>query len=383
MCSAKQSTGSNTQKGANMVAFFNRKGMLYVQFTTNGKKYQRSTKLEDTAKNRAFVKKEVIPKLTLKILDGSFDDNKKKQEQKIGTFYDYAKLYLKSKDKLKSYNDLSNIINNQLFPLFKNKKINEIRRSDIKRFSDKKLDSVSPKRVRVMLGVLSGIFTIALDYEDIITNPALEIKLPNQNKKEEYPFTPSEVESLINSADGWFKNYLAFAFFTGARVGELIALQWCDINLDNGTISINKAKRHGVLSTTKTKYSERDIPIFDVLIPFIKDQMSKSKTIWVFANPRTGNSLFGSKTLAPIWKKVVAKAGVKETRLYNTRHTFITNMLKQGELSILDIAQIAGHSNTEMIVRNYAKYIKGEHLKIRRDLNPFTDKSADSIVQTS
>ena len=60
-----------------MIAFFNRQGKLYVQFEANGKKYQRSTKLDDTPKNRALVKKEVFPKLQMKIIRGEFGEKKK------------------------------------------------------------------------------------------------------------------------------------------------------------------------------------------------------------------------------------------------------------------------------------------------------------------
>lgn len=69
MCLAKEynmkpikSTGSKT--GANMIAFFNRKGKLYVQFEANGKKYQQSTKLDDTPKNRTLVKKRSVSETT-------------------------------------------------------------------------------------------------------------------------------------------------------------------------------------------------------------------------------------------------------------------------------------------------------------------------------
>ena len=45
-------------------------------------------------------------------------------------------------------------------------------------------------------------------------------------------------------------------------------------------------------------------------------------------------------------------------------------MLKSGELSVLEIAQIVGHTNSKMILENYARFIKGEHMKIRRSFNP-------------
>ena len=73
-----KSTGSNNKEHC-MISFFNRKGKLYVQFVADGKKYQRSTRLEDTPKNRTLVKKEVVPKLQAKILKGEFS---KKEEVK-------------------------------------------------------------------------------------------------------------------------------------------------------------------------------------------------------------------------------------------------------------------------------------------------------------
>ena len=47
---------------------------------------------------------------------------------------------------------------------------------------------------------------------------------------------------------------------------------------------------------------------------------------------------------------------------------------------VLEVAQMAGHTTTQMIIQNYGKYIKGEHLKIDKSLKLFTDKSTDSIA---
>ena len=55
-------------------------------------------------------------------------------------------------------------------------------------------------------------------------------------------------------------------------------------------------------------------------------------------------------------------------------------ILKNSDLSIMQIAQLCGHATTQMIIQNYGKYIKGEHLKVDRDLKLFTDKSADSTA---
>ena len=78
--------------------------------------------------------------------------------------------------------------------------------------------------------------------------------------------------------------------------------------------------------------------------------------------------------------KLLEECNLAYRKPYATRHTYIVTMLKNSNLSILQIAQIVGHTTTQMIIQNYGKYIKGEHLKLDRNLKLFTDKSADSTA---
>ena len=126
----------------------------------------------------------------------------------------------------------------------------------------------------------------------------------------------------------------------------------------------------------KTKSSARDIPIFDLLVPYLKENMKNSKSIALFINLRIGNMFYKSAKLTPYWKNLLKECNITFRILYSSRHTFISPSLKVGSLSMLDITQIVGHSNTAMIVRNYAKFIKGEHLKINRSISLFTDKTS-------
>jgi len=361
-----------------MITFFNRKGKqkdrLYVQFEVDGKRYQRSLKMEDTIANRKLATSKIIPKLQLKILNGEFG----KEKKEVKKFEHYAKLYLKSKDSIKTYHELSSLVENQLVSKFGKANINAIGRGDIKAWIDERLDNISSSRVSQILQILGAIFEIAVDYEDISTNPARGHRLPRHIKKTEQPFSHQQVKDILQNAESeWFKNFLAIAFYTGARTGELIALTWSDIDLKSMVITISKSKRHGVLSTPKTDAGVRQVPIFSSLVPYIKSQMEKSRSVYVFVNPRNGDPFWSSKNLKSYWAKTCKNAGIEKTRLYNTRHTFITNMIKDGTLSILEIAQIVGHKNTEMIIKNYANFIKGEQLKISRNLDPFTDNTAD------
>jgi len=346
---------------------------LYVQYYIDDKCIQRSTKLDDTLTNRKFIEKQIIPSLELKILKGEFN---KREKQKDFSFF--AEKYLKSKDALKTYSQLSSMIHNQILPTFKNRDVESIKRFEIKDFAEEKLLNASPKRVKMILNVVASVIDIAIDYEVLSVNVAKSIPLPSHEKKEFEPFSTDEVSLLLSKSSGWFQAFLAISFYTGARTGEVLALNWNDINLENKTISITKGLRNGIIDKPKTKSSVREVPIFEPLVKYIKEHRSNSRSIAVFLNPHTGKMFYKSAKLTPIWTKLLQDCNLKHRILYSTRHTFISTMLKNSNLSMLDIAQIVGHSNTEMIIRNYAKFIKGEHLKINRYLDIFSDNLTDT-----
>lgn len=362
----------------NNISIYRRGKKLYLQYFVNGKRYQKSTRLDDTPANRKLLKREVIPQLQLKIASGEI--NKKSAK----TFDYYAQIWLQQKEHLKTYREWYNIYENQLKSVFGKTKIDEIKRSDIKKFADAKLMQVSPQRVRTLINCIKAIIDIAVDYEDVASNPALNIKLPPNTKvRVMKPFSKDEVRVLIDNAQGWFKNYVAFAFYTGARHGEIIALNISDIDLDKKIITINKRIKKGKIDTPKTKSSTRKIPILDVLIPFIKSQLElckEHKYLRLFFNPNTNRGFVDTKKLTQFWKPLIEGVGLEYRVFYNTRHTFATNMIRAG-VPILDVSQILGHKGIEETIKTYAKYLPEEHLKISRKIDPFTDNTTDTIKE--
>ena len=362
------------------VTMFNRKGKLYLQYYINGKQKQKSTRLPDTPQNRKLVKNEVIPKLILKLKSGDFN------KPKVEVFKWYGDKYLRTKENLKTFWDLKNVLYNQLYPNFGDITIDKIKRGDIKLWIDELLNRITPQRAKTLLNIMGTVFDVAIEYEHIKDNPTKNITLPkNVIVREMKPFSPQEVESLISNAEGWFKNFITFCFYTGMRHGEIIALNWSDIDFENLIINVNKRVKHGQTDTPKTKSGIRKIPIFKPLLPFLKNQLQiskQSKSLKVFTNPNTQKAFYDTKHLTPHWKRVLAKCGFEYRVIYNTRHTFASNMIKSG-VNMLDLAQMMGHSNTEEIIRTYAKYLPNEHLKISRDFNPFTDKLTDNMEKNT
>ena len=352
-----------------MVKMFRRSnGKLYLEYEAYGKMVQKSTRLEDTPKNRAFVKKEVIPALQAKILRGDL------QQEKPKTFSHYAEIYLEEKKQLKSYERLKKQIE-VLNGAFGDIRIDRLKRSDIKAWIRQQLEFYTPKTVRNYLSNVHGVIGVALDEEVITDNVAKEIKLPEHHPKEVEPFTPEQVRKLIDNANDFFRLYLAIGFYTGMRRGEILGLMYSDIDFEARTISVRRSITDGKITTPKTHKSIRTVPILDDLLPYLK---KPKHSLWLFGSKDGTVVRNFNSTRKRQWRMLLQKCEIPYRKLYATRHTFIVSMLKYTDLSILEVAQIVGHTTTQMIVQNYGKYIKGEHLKIDRSVKLFTDKSTDS-----
>ncbi|WP_148164059.1 site-specific integrase [Nitratiruptor sp. SB155-2] len=356
-----------------MVSIFRRGKKLYLQFMVGGKPKQKSTGLDDTKANRQLVKKHLIPKLEAKIISGELEAELKAKETPKAFRY-YAEKYLLLKEQLKTYDELSKQVD-KLIEVF-DKDIDAITRGEIKEWSAFALRDKTPKTVRKYLNLLGSIFDTAIEYGVIKDNPARKIKLPVHIEKHKEPFSSDEVELLLSTASGWFRNYLAIAFFTGMRPGEIIALTKDDVNLKRRTINVSKARRYGKTTTPKTVYSIREVPILDALVPYLMDQIENS-SYYLFTNSK-GDQFWDAKKLHPYWKEVIEQSGLMYREMYATRHTFITAMLKSGYVSVMELAQIVGHKNSTEIMNNYARFISGEHLKISKQIDPFNCKSTDS-----
>ena len=350
-----------------MVSIYKRGKKLYLKYTVGGKTIQKSTKLDDTPANRRLLKAEVVPELERRIASGELE--REMERKRIPQeFSHYADKFLRSKEHLKTYREVKAQVE-IVVAEFGDRKVEEITRGECKDFAERLLRTLTPKTVRKYLNVLGAIFDEAIDYRLIDTNPAKAIRLPSHEEQERDPFSAEEVDLILSRATGWFRNYLAVAFYTGARPGEILALRLSDIDLKARTIRIERSVKNGVMTSPKTKHSVRTIPIFDSLMPYLRGQMMFAKE-WLFENEH-GTHFTGSRTPRHHWTKLIKELGIPFRDMYSTRHTFITHILMTGELSILEIAKIVGHKNASMIIENYARFIDNHHLKIGRQLDPF------------
>ena len=150
----------------------------------------------------------------------------------------------------------------------------------------------------------------------------------------------------------WY-DYFDFAFFTGLRPSEQIALKWSSVDMRNSTMRIHEARVLNELKGTKT-YAERTVVINDRALAALKRQAARrrlaGKEVW--PNPQTGEPFPRSLVPHKVWSKLLAHAGMRQRDMYHTRSTYATSLLMAG-FNIALAAKQMGHSKV-VFMRIYA-----------------------------
>lgn len=287
-------------------------------------------------------------------------------------FTHYSSLFLSFKKhelKFSTLDKYTNIVRDRLNPYFKDFNVEDIKPSDVKRWLYN-IDDVGGKSKRIYLGVLSGILQEAL-FDDVINkNPVRNVRLPKYDTEIIKPFTADEVHQIMSLAENNnYRFYLAIAFYTGMRSGEIIALKKSDINFDKNTITVQRTRSRYGESTPKTKYSIRDIPIIELLMPYITELYNLHEHEYLFVTqydkPYKTTNVFQEQ----FWKPALKELDIEYRRPYNARHTYATNMLYNNLVTPVQLAQLLGHANTQMVFDVYVKYIENFNNNFDRSIN--------------
>ena len=298
------------------------------------------------------------------------------QKERIKTVRYYAELFVDSKKQttvIKTYERYASIIENSILPLCGDVAIKDLKVSYVEKWRSELLQRFTAKTVKEYQSVFRGIFQKALHDEEIGRNPfdaldSLKVKKPNV-----VPFMPHEVKLILNTAQGWFKNYLALGFMTGMRVGEIVALKWVNVNLEKREIFVCASRAQGVEGTTKTQSSIRYIPIIDTLVPFLESQkLLTSDKEYVFVN-QYGRVFYDYKTIgANQWTDILKACGLTYRRMYEMRHTCATNLLMSGKYSVNEIASVLGHTTPQMLFERYTRSISAERKPFNKTIDIYS-----------
>ena len=225
---------------------------------------------------------------------------------------------------------------------------------------------LTKKTIQNALTPLRAVITEALIDETIDKNPLANIildKLVNKDTKEsDYevdPFDKEEIAAILNAAEGQVKNLFQFAFFTGLRTSELIALEWSDIDWIKGQVHVLRAFVSGQIKKTKTDAGKRQV----LLLPPALEALKAQKAYTFMKGGRIFHTPFSNEPWSsPFqirhsgWFPLLRRAGVRYRNPYQTHHTYASMMLSNGE-NIMWVAKQLGHVTVEMVIRTYGKWI--------------------------
>ena len=198
----------------------------------------------------------------------------------------------------------------------------------------------------------------------IRSNPAVGCKLPPKRGREMQVLSRQELQRFLiqAKADDYFELFL-LDLSTGLRRGELLALQWSDLDLDTGTLSVTKqvyeVNGKMQLSVPKTKASIRKLVLPPAVVEVFREYRKTAKSRWLFPSPIKEDEPIKPGSMLRRLQVILERAGCKKIRFHDLRHTFATMSL-ENEMDVKTLSAIIGHVSSATNLTNdiYVKYIR-------------------------
>lgn len=264
------------------------------------------------------------------------------------------------------------IVELKILPYFGNKRVNDITAADIRQWQNELIKmGYSPTYLKTINNQLSAIFNYAVRYYDLKSNPCAKAGSMGKSKAEEMDFwTGEEFRKFIDSVMNKRLSYMAFMtlYWTGMRLGELLALNPKDVDLKKRTISITKSyQRLGkkdVITPPKTPKSKRVITILEFLAADIKDYMDSLYDL------QEDDRLFPITKyyLEHEMQRGIKESGVKRIRVHDLRHSHASMLIELG-FSPLEIANRLGHEKVETTLNTYSHLYPNKQTKLAERLD--------------
>jgi integrase len=268
-----------------------------------------------------------------------------------------------------------------------NSDVNKISYADIEIIRNKALKTIKPSTLTEYFSVLRRVLDEAEKENTIAFNPFLKVRKLKQEvdsteEKKVFPFTQTELSRLLAVVHvSQTRDMIEFLAWTGMRPGEMKALAWEDIDLEQGLIKVRfSLDREGKLKPPKTSAGIRTIELMPLALNILKRQREKTfmqNTIEETVHFKFGKTkrisrrrVFLSRDNTPYirpelctatrqWSDWLKKAKLINRPPYQLRHTFASQLLTAGAEPMW-LAKQLGHSDWGMIRKIYGHWITEE-----------------------
>lgn len=349
------------------------KDSIRISFTWNGKRRRENIPLKPTSANIKAAER-MVAEIKAEIRAGTFhyarhfpDSPDAKTPTTLSTFKDYAEHWLTTLTVAHSTARLyRNTLKSVWIPALGMKALKDIRHSDVKAVQASRVGQITGLSVNREMIPLRGVFNAAMDDGLIPRNPTERVRAVGAQSPVPDPFTTEEVQAILSDLRKHYPeqivNWYEFAFNTGMRPSEQIALRWGDVDWTASTIRVARARTKAREKGTKTNRI-RDVDLNPAALGALTQQKKfsfmKGVEAAIFTNPNTGLAWSDeSKQREMYFTPALRRLGLRHRAAYQTRHTYATAALMRG-VNPAYIARQMGHASTAMLFRHYSKWIDG------------------------
>lgn len=283
---------------------------------------------------------------------------------------EWLECYVKHSSKQKTYIRYSEIIKQHINKDLGNYDISEITPLIIQQFIVNLLEKGNIKTGKgLSVNSVNGIITVIQSSLKVAYYTGLSveynadrIKRPKPNERKISCLTLSEQKKIENAVINGNKPKMlgiVLCLYTGLRLGELLALEWSDIDMKKCIISISKSCYDGkdingkfirITDTPKTFSSKRNIPFPKQLIPFLVKMKRYSNSIYVIAS--NNNKPVQVRAYQRSFELLLQRLCIPHKGFHSLRHTFATRALECG-MDIKTLSEILGHRNPSITLKRY------------------------------
>ena len=298
----------------------------------------------------------------------------------------------------------------RIYATFGNMRVDSITRGQIQSFIDdmskngknmKTGKPLSRKSVIHHLNFLSDVFSYALRQGMIESNPCTEIFVPKGTKKEKQIYTVDEMKQLFKlaNAEGTlnYRAFLTLAVYSGFRNGELMGLEWKDVDWENNVISVKRTSYYtttdgNFTDTPKTKSSIRSLKLPDIVFSVLKELKTQQDincemlgTKWINSDrlfvTTLGKPMF--KGLPYKWhKEFTEKHGFRFCDIHSLRHFNATVLISSG-IDAAAVSKALGHSSVSTTTGIYYHAFKEVQARNSQVLASVLDLSDEHSISSS
>lgn len=202
----------------------------------------------------------------------------------------------------------------------------------------------SSLRTAHLLGLTKEYMADKLKRPKLIERPVECFSLKEQKQIE---------QAVLNSKKDKLFGVL-LCLYSGLRIGELIALQWSDIDFAKGTLTVSKSCHDGkdglIIDEPKTAASRRTIPLPKQLMPLVKMLKKRSDSDFVVSNHGKPLSV---RSYQRSFELLLKKLDIPHRGFHSLRHTFATRAIECG-MDVKTLSEILGHKNPTVTLNRYA-----------------------------